>query len=46
MEKLFFGIFIVFLLLAIPYFYKIYNLKKISEEDLPDSGEWVKLYKG
>ena len=46
MEKLFFGIFIVLLLLAIPYFYKIYNLKKISVEDLPESGQWVKLSRG
>jgi pimeloyl-ACP methyl ester carboxylesterase len=46
MEKLFFGILIVILLLAIPYFYKIYSLKKITEEDLPDSGSWVNLSRG
>ena len=46
MEKLFFGILIAFLLLAIPYFYKIYSLIKITEEDLPDSGSWVNLSRG
>ena len=46
MEKLFFGILIVILLLAIPYFYKIYSIKKITEEDLPDSGSWVNLSRG
>ncbi|MDG1119996.1 MAG: alpha/beta hydrolase [SAR86 cluster bacterium] len=46
MEKLFFGMLIVILLLAIPYFYKIYSLKKITEEDLPDSGSWVNLSRG
>ena len=46
MEKLFFGILIVILLFAIPYFYKIYSLKKITEEDLPDSGSWVNLSRG
>jgi len=46
MEKLFFGILIAILLLAIPYFYKIYSLIKITEEDLPDSGSWVNLSRG
>lgn len=46
MEKLFFGILIAILLLAIPYFYKIFSLKKITEEDLPDSGSWVNLSRG
>ena len=46
MEKLFFGILIVILLFAIPYFYEIYSLKKITEEDLPDSGSWVNLSRG
>ena len=46
MEILFVGILLILLALALPYFYKIYGLKKISQADIPSEGNWVKLSRG
>ena len=46
MEKLFLLVFLIIGLLAIPYFYQIYNLKKITIDDIPESGSWVNLSRG
>ena len=46
MENLFLVVFLIIGLLAIPYFYQIYNLKKITIDDIPESGSWVKLSRG
>ena len=43
MEKFFLGLLIVFILLALPYFSKLYGLKNINISDIPESGDWVKL---
>jgi pimeloyl-ACP methyl ester carboxylesterase len=46
MEKFFLGLLIVLILLALPYFSKLYGLKKIRKSDIPESGDWVKLSRG
>ena len=46
MEKLFLAVLIILVSLALPYFYKLYGLKKISQLDIPESGDWVKLSRG
>ena len=45
MENLFLVVFLIIGILAIPYFYQILSLKKISIDDIPESGSWVK-YQG
>ena len=46
MEKLFLAVLIILVSLALPYFYKLYGLKKISQHDIPEKGDWVKLSRG
>ena len=46
MEKFFILLSIIVISLALPYIFKIYSLKKISEQDLPDSGSWIELSRG
>jgi len=46
MEKLLLIVAIIFVLLAFPYLYKLSGLKKISKEDIPATGDWVKLSRG
>ena len=46
MEKLLLIVAIIFVLLAFPYLYKLSGLKKISREDIPATGDWVKLSRG
>lgn len=46
MEKLFLVVLIILVSLALPYFYKLYGLKKISQLDIPERGDWVKLSRG
>ena len=46
MEKLFLAVLIILVSLALPYFYKLYGLKKISQLDIPERGDWVKLSRG
>ena len=46
MENLFLVVFLIIGILAIPYFYQILSLKKISIDDIPESGSWVKLSRG
>ena len=46
MEKLFLVIVIVLGLLALPYLYKLSGLKKITKQDIPHTGDWVKLTRG
>ena len=43
MEKLFLALIIILMLLAVPYFYKLYGLKQISKSDIPEKGDWVEL---
>ena len=46
MEKLFLSIVVILALLALPYFYKLYGLKKITKQDIPEIGDWVELSRG
>ena len=46
MEKLFLALIIILMLLAVPYFYKLYGLKQISKSDIPEKGDWVELSRG
>ena len=46
MEKLFLVLIIILILLAVPYFYKLYGLKQISKSDIPEKGDWVELSRG
>ncbi len=46
MEKLFLSIVVILALLALPYFYKLYGLKKIKKQDIPEIGDWVELSRG
>ena len=46
MEKLFLSIVVILALLALPYFYKLYGLKKITKQDIPERGDWVELSRG
>lgn len=46
MEKLFLSIVVILTLLALPYFYKLYGLKKITKQDIPEIGDWVELSRG
>ncbi len=46
MEKLFLVLIIILMLLAVPYFYKLYGLKQISKSDIPEKGDWVELSRG
>ena len=46
MEKLFLVLIIILMLLAVPYFYKLYGLKQISKSDIPEKGDWVDLSRG
>ena len=46
MEKLFLVIVIVLGLFALPYLYKLSGLKKITKQDIPDTGDWVELTRG
>ena len=46
MEKLFLSIVVILALLALPYFYKLYGLKKITTQDIPEIGDWVELSRG
>ena len=46
MEKLFLALIIILMLLAVPYFYKLYGLKQISKYDIPEKGDWVELSRG
>ena len=46
MEKFFILLSIIVISLALPYIYKIYGLKKITEQNLPDSGSWIELSRG
>ena len=46
MEKLFFAILLLLVILAAPYFYKLYGLEKITLQDIPSKGDWVKLSRG
>ena len=46
MEILFIAILFILLALALPYFYKIYGLKKILQSDIPSEGNWAELSRG
>ena len=46
MKKIIIGLFIVFLILWTPYFIQTYNLKLLSESDLPAEGGWASLEEG
>jgi len=46
MNILFSMLLLILLGIWLPYFFKTYHLKTISESDLPDLGEWIKLSKG
>ena len=46
MEKVFLGLIVIIILLAAPYFYKLYGLKQITKSDIPSSGDWVELTRG
>tara|TARA_B110000259_G_scaffold185345_1_gene234183 strand:- start:962 stop:1933 length:972 start_codon:yes stop_codon:yes gene_type:complete len=46
MKKITIGLFIVFLILWVPYFIQTYNLKTLSEPDLPAEGAWASLEEG
>ena len=46
MEKLFLSIVVILALLALPYFYKLYGLKMITKQDIPERGDWVELSRG
>ena len=46
MEKFFILLSIIVISLTLPYIYKIYGLKKITEQNLPDSGSWIELSRG
>lgn len=46
MEKLFLAVLIILVSLALPYIFKLYGLKKISQLDIPERGDWVKLSRG
>ena len=45
--KIFIGIVIaLFIILAIPYFYKTLQLKTLTKSDLPKEGNWANLSAG
>jgi len=46
MKKITIGLFIVFLILWVPYFIQTYNLETLSESDLPAEGAWASLEEG
>ena len=46
MEKIILVLVLVLALLALPYFFKLYGLKKITRSDIPVSGDWIKLSRG
>ena len=46
MEKFFLILLVILLLLAVPYFYKLYGLKKITRSDVPSNGNWIELSRG
>ena len=46
MEKVFLGLVVIIILLAAPYFYKLYGLKQITKSDIPSRGDWVELSRG
>tara|TARA_Y100000768_G_scaffold299878_1_gene233637 strand:+ start:2063 stop:3019 length:957 start_codon:yes stop_codon:yes gene_type:complete len=46
MEKFFLILLVILLLLAVPYFYKLYGLKKITRYDVPSNGNWIELSRG
>ena len=46
MEKFLLILLVILLLLAVPYFYKLYGLKKITRSDVPSNGNWIELSRG
>ncbi len=46
MEKFLLILLVILLLLAVPYFYKLYGLKKITRSDIPSNGNWIELSRG
>ena len=46
MKKTAIGLFVVFLILWIPYFVQTYNLKTLTNSDLPVEGAWASLEEG
>jgi pimeloyl-ACP methyl ester carboxylesterase len=46
MKKTAIGLFVVFLILWIPYFIQTYNLKTLTNSDLPIEGAWASLEEG
>ena len=46
MNKVLTGLFVVLLVLWIPYFIQTYNLKTLTASDLPAEGSWVPLKEG
>ena len=46
MKKIAIGLFVVFLILWTPYFIQTYNLKTLTNSDLPLEGAWASLEEG